>query len=1229
MRIIQWNVRGYFARLPYLQQLLDEQQPDILCFQETWLKPNKNIRLRNFQNPPSRLDRTGRDGGGVSIHVRSTIPYMDHCIITNLEATASKVYLPDKTIIIISLYIPPDYSNSNLLAELNKLIPQLPATFIITADANAHHTSWGSEVSDNRGNLIDQWVTDNNLIILNNSEPTYIHSNGSFSHIDLSICSSDLATSLNWNVTAHTHNSDHFPIIIDSNIQNPIINIPKKWLFKTADWKGYRSHLKLPNNFITPTEACGKLEVAITSAANNNIKITEGPRNYKYCKSWWTPDCTSTNKNMKHSFNKYKKEPGNLNMWIDFKRKRAIFRHTVCEAKRSSWQGYVESINFNTATSEVWKKVGALSDKSASNKTLILKINDEIISKPERITDILAIQYSRQSSGHSDDPIFTQARLLAEPSIPTFNLNHSSLDYNQALRYSELKKALYSSSSKSAGPDSIPFDLLKEMSDTQKEQLLNYYNFIWNTGFPHQWRNTIIIPILKPGKCATDPTSYRPIALTNCLCKVMEKMINWRLQAHLEEKKYLDVSQSGFRAGHSTLDALSRLESEIRTTLIRDDYCVAVFLDIAKAFDTVWHGGLMQKLHSIGLSGNLPFFIQEFLKLRKITVRVNNNCSNYYPLHSGVPQGSVVSPTLFTIMINDFFTNCPPDIHHSLYADDGAMWVSKQSIEAATSTLQLALSCLEQWSHRWGLVISATKTKAMIFTRRRKFNAANLILNDTIIEYAATYKFLGVTLDRKLTWANHISSVKEKCQKSLRLLSVVSARGWGSDYATLKTLYTSLILPKLDYAGFLIGTAAPSHLLTLDRIQYAAIRTILGVLRCTPVSILEAEANIMPLAIRRSLQMTKFACRVLSVENHPLRAHILNYYPFDIFNHSRFPLPVAGRILNEFRELGISLQSIATIPMPERYYISRNNAKSSLKNFNKDELSDHQWCLEFQDLLVTTYSDRQHIYCDGSVKDQKSGAGIYNTNFKLIARLPDKTSIFTAELFAIYSAISFISTQMGNFALFTDSLSSVSALQEDSNSKHYLVKRISKLIRDLPDNKLIIEWVPSHVGIRGNEAADELAKQAVLSEQITINQLSTEDANRIINEFYYRKWQQVWSSNSLLLTKFKSALGEANYLSLPRRKQICISRLRLRTCLLTHGHHFSKTLRAQCQQCQLPLTLVHLFIQCPALVTARQQISDYCRKHHLALNLDNLLDEEFPPELLLDFLALTNLKLRI
>jgi hypothetical protein len=331
------------------------------------------------------------------------------------------------------------------------------------------------------------------------------------------------------------------------------------------------------------------------------------------------------------------------------------------------------------------------------------------------------------------------------------------------------------------------------------------------------------------------------------------------------------------------------------------------------------------------------------------------------------------------------------------------------------TTIQEALHAVEQWSHRWGLQLSPSKTKAMVFTHKRKFTRTDLIIHQSPIEYVSTDRFLGLTFDQKLTWAPHISRLKETYQADLRLLSIISARGFGADYTTLRHLYTALIRPKLDYGSFLFSTAAPSHLVSLDRIQYAALRIILGGLRCTRTTNLEVEADIPPLNIRRRMLMCKYASRVLTVATHPSGILLRTYHPHGLFAASSLPLPVTGRAHQEFQQMDISYECIPSAPARPKHCFSIVPAHTSLCINHKANLGASQWQALFQSLVEHQYPERTMIFSDGTVRHGQVACAVWSNTFKLLSRLPSNCSIFTAELNAVYSALMFIANKPGKY----------------------------------------------------------------------------------------------------------------------------------------------------------------------------------------------------------------------
>ena len=288
--------------------------------------------------------------------------------------------------------------------------------------------------------------------------------------------------------------------------------------------------------------------------------------------------------------------------------------------------------------------------------------------------------------------------------------------YNKVLTMEELEAALYTCTDYSPGSDDLTYSMFMELTTEQKSLILNFFNFLWtNNIFPDSWRTAIVIPILKPGKNPHLCSSYRPISLTSCFCKLMEKMINRRLIMYLDRENIIQPYQSGTRKSHSTYDSLVKFESVIRENLLKSEYLVAVYFDIEKAFD----------IKNIGLEGHLPIFIKNFLKNRKIKVRLEDTLSSEYSLDNGTSQGSILSPILFILIINYMFKDAP-DVDKSLFFDDGLAWTTGANLHTALEKMQNVLDTISTWGPKLGIKCSTTKTKYMIFTRKN----VNLTKND-------------------------------------------------------------------------------------------------------------------------------------------------------------------------------------------------------------------------------------------------------------------------------------------------------------------------------------------------------------------------------------------------------------------------------------------------------------------------------------------------------------------
>jgi len=239
----------------------------------------------------------------------------------------------------------------------------------------------------------------------------------------------------------------------------------------------------------------------------------------------------------------------------------------------------------------------------------------------------------------------------------------------------------------------------------------------------------------------------------------MERMINDRLVWYLEKNNLLTPVQCGFRKCRSTTDHLVRLETFVCEAFVQQQHCIAVFFDLEKAYDTAWKHGIMKDLHAAGLRGRLPIFIAGFLKDRKFQVRLSSCLSMLHDQEMGVPQGSILSVTLFGLKINFIVNAISPGVECSLYVDDFLICYRSKHISIIERHIQQCLNKLSHWADTNGFKFSSSKTVCMHFCRLCKPHVDPLLtLNGTPIPVVEETKFLGIIFDRKLFHSSHTSS---------------------------------------------------------------------------------------------------------------------------------------------------------------------------------------------------------------------------------------------------------------------------------------------------------------------------------------------------------------------------------------------------------------------------------------------------------------------------------------
>lgn len=540
-------------------------------------------------------------------------------------------------------------------------------------DFNAHSFTWGLISStfrtNSRGNILDNLLTSNNNLTLLNIPGISTHLNstsGSLSAIDLCFSSSSLSPKLTWSTHPDLCDSDHFPILIQSqSLSNENFSTPSRWLINKANWDLFydltsnTSSLPDPSNCSTALQTFTKF---ITDSAESSIPRSSGKKKPNQV-PWWSNEIQLAIKNRKKALRTYNSTRTQSDL-ILYKKARAKARVLVRSGKKQSWSTFVAGLNHPVSISTMWRDIKKLTGNGSFRSISQLKTDHSITSDPLLISEILAKHYTSVSSNANYDSDFLEYKLQQEKFDISFDPpSNEPLPYNLPISENELSNTINKNlRNASPGLDNIHAAMIKNLHPNSLTYLLSLFNSIFSQNtYPIFWKTVIILPILKPGSDPLLPASYRPIALSSVLGKLFQKILNKRLLWYLESNNILSPFQYGFRKGRNTIQPLYDLQSQINDVTNNKSSLYSIFFDLQEAFPRVWRHLISTELYEIGLRGHLPNILQTFLNDRTLLVRINNITSPPLSVQNGVPQGEVFSVLLFLIAINDI-TKCvnPP-----------------------------------------------------------------------------------------------------------------------------------------------------------------------------------------------------------------------------------------------------------------------------------------------------------------------------------------------------------------------------------------------------------------------------------------------------------------------------------------------------------------------------------------------------------------------------------------
>ncbi|KAM7289011.1 uncharacterized protein ISCGN_029148 [Ixodes scapularis] len=700
--------------------------------------------------------------------------------------------------------------------------------------------------------------------------------------------------------------------------------------------------------------------------------------------------------------------------------------------------------------------------------------------KTTRVTQSLALKMDKPEKDLAEmagELFFPQPPLDATDGFKPYMIEMLAPDPGMDSPFTpgELEAALHVGKAHTApGPDKVTMTMLRNLPDQSKEEYLKEINNVWATGkLPEEWKHSSVVPIPKPGKDKGSITNYRPISLTSCTCKVMERMVLKRIEWFLETTGGFHATQTGFRPGLGTQESLMLISKDIikkKKKMIR----TIVAIDVKKAFDSVPHAAVIGEAQSLGISGRPLNFIRSFLEGRTYSVRCGREQGGRRTNRIGVPQGSVISPMLFNIVM----AALPHQLEQieglglTVYADDVTIWTQTGDLYQQQETLQAGLDVIENHLRKVGLSAAPEKTKYVVLApfkeRTEKIGEKmTLVLAGKRILPSREVKVLGLVFEETGTGDIWLQQTSRHCHSALGVIRrLCSVRGGGT-LEVAKNMVKALVTSRVCYGArhYNLTKVQWERLETLNR---HAMRVITGLPFFTKKIELEKWAQL------NTLQDTVQA-RVVAHEER--------------LQHTKQGRQILGL-------LGNNLEDLPNLPewLPPWEDMADITERRPLRDKKGDEKRNERIAKAHRKMVEhwTDPSEILAVYTDHARDDTPTPAGAAAFLAPAVevtecCQLPARTTIKGGELEAILLALNLFARQRQDLRprelrLFTDSKEAVRECKKASSASRK-VKEIKKMAAELRQlgTTIKIGWIPGHAGIPGNEKVHQLARAALVS----------------------------------------------------------------------------------------------------------------------------------------------------
>ena len=556
----------------------------------------------------------------------------------------------------------------------------------------------------------------------------------------------------------------------------------------------------------------------LSTSFNKHCKLKRASKKNKTIRSpWLTPGIFNSIKSKNKLYKEYIHNPTDNNK-IKFTVYRNKLTSIIRFAKKNYYKNLFESNKNNLA--KTWQTINnVIGCAKPRSNNIKIKHNNNILTNDHEIANAF-------------NDFFTSVGPNLASKIPScsnsfhdyFPFSNISSFFLTPANIADVINIIQNLPKKSApGVDTIPTSILQQNCFILAAPLTYIINLSFENGiFPDHLKLARVTPIFKSGD-SQSVSNYRPISVLSTISKVFERIMYNKLELYLSKYDILSKEQFGFRKNYSTYMACLDLINFITTGFDNKEATLGVFIDLSKAFDTVDHGILLDKLRYCGVRGIAHKWFESYLTNRKQLVNVNHSSSTFNDITCGVPQGSILGPLLFLLFINDL-PNCSNVLKFVLFADDTSILFKNSDPRSCIPLLNDELQNVSIWFKANKLSLNIKKTNFMIFqSKPSNFADLDIIIDGSIIKQVDTVKFLGLFVDSRLSWKPHIDHLSTKIAKTIGILHKIK---YFVPLTILQTLYFSLIFSSLSYCNLIWGNTFPTYLNRLFILQKRAIRLI-------------------------------------------------------------------------------------------------------------------------------------------------------------------------------------------------------------------------------------------------------------------------------------------------------------------------------------------------------------------------------------------------------------------